>query len=156
METKDINDNTISLFLIINILQYHFFIIFIQSHQIGNQPACIKARPVELGEFEVPLIYLEKVELHIRHGFKLDIPLLDLIEKQGKEIRGEVLGGVRFWFLVILKRFAQVHKTQFVAQGMKKLLLVAFCLVKRCFKSFKGNLVNYPLEAQSLRLKFHK
>src|SRR5690606_34712210 len=103
MDTNPINENNISLFLTINIFQYHFFIIFVQSHQIGNQPACIKARSVELGKFKVPLIDLEKVEFHVRYRLKLDIAFLYLIKKQSKKIRFKICRCVRFGLLIILK-----------------------------------------------------
>src|SRR5690606_2118846 len=110
------------------------------------------AGSVELREFEIPLIYLEKVEFHACDRFELDVAFLNFIKKQGEEIGFKVFRGIGFGFFVILKGFSQVHKTQFVTQRMKKLLLIAFSLIESCLKSIKGHLVNDPFKPQSFRL----
>src|SRR5690554_565881 len=101
-EIKKMDENKISLFLIINIFQYYLFVILFQLDKVGDEPTRIESGPVKLRQFEVPLINLKKVEFNIRDGFKLNIALFYFIKKQREKIGFEILGGVGLRFGVIL------------------------------------------------------
>jgi hypothetical protein len=58
-----------------------FFLLIIHPDKVRDQPSRIVDIPVEIGQFEVPVRYLKKMEFNGAGGDEFQVPLLKLLQE---------------------------------------------------------------------------